>query len=264
LLWFGQVGHRFPLLSVASALFAAAALVTGIALAAQQRGHENPFLPLDILRLPAVPWVCISVVGFAATMFALLFLLPIYLQVVRNADAVDAGLQLLPLTAGLVVGSTLNSRYTARTGVTGKLPPWGLGAAACAVLALALLPPLPWLIAACAAVCGLGFGTVMPNAQLATQILAGRERLGAAAALLSLTRSTGATIGTAAFGGLAFVLLQPGGGGTLQLQGLDPARAQRAFDIVFGVLAVFAGLTALAARRVPQMDLRQHAAQAQR
>jgi EmrB/QacA subfamily drug resistance transporter len=265
LLWFGQVGHSFPLLSVASALFAGAALVTGIALAAQQRRHENPFLPLDILRLPAVPWVCISVVGFAATMFALLFLLPIYLQVVRNADAVDAGLQLLPLTAGLVVGSTLNGRYTARTGLTGKLPPWGLGAAACAVLALALLPPLPWLIAACAAVCGLGFGTVMPNAQLATQILAGRERLGAAAALLSLTRSTGATIGTAAFGGLAFVLLQPGsGGGTLQLQGLDPARAQRAFDIVFGVLAVFAGLTALAARRVPQMDLRQHAAQAQR
>jgi MFS family permease len=162
------------------------------------------------------------------------------------------------------VGSTLNSRYTARTGISGQLPPWGLGAAACGVLALALLPPAPWLITTAAAVCGLGFGTVMPNSQLATQILAGRERLGAAAALLSLTRSTGATIGTAAFGGFAFVLLQPGSGtgAALQLQGLDPARVEHAFHIVFGVLSAFVGLTALAASRVPCMDLRQHAAQA--
>jgi hypothetical protein len=110
-------------------------------------------------------------------------------------------------------------------------------------------------------VCGLGFGTVMPSAQMATQIAAGREQLGAAAALLSLTRSTGASIGTAAFGGLAFALLQPAGrsGATLQLQGLDPARVTHAFRIVFGVLAVFTFLAALAAVRAPRIDLREHA-----
>ena len=267
LLWFGQVGHRFPLLSLASAGFAAVALATGFALAQQQRGHANAFLPLDILRLPGVPWICASVIGFAGTMFALLFLLPIYLQVARHSTALDAGLQLLPLTAGIVVGSTINSRVSARTGTSGKLPPWGLGAAALAVLALALLPPTPWLITAAAAVCGLGFGTVMPSSQLATQILAGRERLGAAAALLSLTRSTGATLGTAVFGGLAFILLQPPQGHTgegLSLQGLSPESVSHAFHIVFGVLAVFAALAAFAAARAPCMDLRKHAAEARR
>jgi len=206
------------------------------------------------------------VIGFAGTMFALLFLLPIYLQVARHANAMDAGLQLLPLTAGIVVGSTLNGRFSARTGTSGQLPPWGMGAAALAILALALLPPSPWLITVAAAVCGLGFGTVMPSSQLTTQILAGRQRLGAAAALLSLTRSIGATIGTAAFGGLAFVLLQPpqGGADALQLQGLDPARVEHAFHLVFGVLAVFAGLGALAAVRAPCMDLHKHAADARR
>jgi hypothetical protein len=47
----------------------------------------------------------------------------------------------------------------------------------------------------------------MPSAQIAADP-GGRERLGASSALLSLTRSTGAALGTAAFGGLAFALLQ--------------------------------------------------------
>jgi len=259
LVWFGQVGHGFRFASAASALFAGVALASGFLLARQQRGHPNAFLPLEILRLPGVGWVCLSVAGFAATMFALLFLLPIYLQAARNADALDAGMQLLPLTAGIVVGSTLNGRFSVHTGTSGKLPPWGLGAAALAVLALALLPPLPWIIGTAAAVCGIGFGTVMPSAQMATQILAGRDRLGTAAALLSLTRSTGASVGTAAFSGLAFVLLQGGSGGALDLRQLDPARVDSAFQWVFGALAVFAGLAALAAARAPRMDLREHA-----
>ena len=39
---------------------------------------------------------------------------------------------------------------------------------------------------------GVGFGTVMPCAQLVLQTLAGRTRLGAAAATVSLSRSVGA------------------------------------------------------------------------
>jgi EmrB/QacA subfamily drug resistance transporter len=260
LLWFGQVGHRFALASMQSALLLAIAVASGLALWRQQRGHPNPFLPLDILRLPRVGWVCLSVIGFSGTMFALLFLLPIYLQAGGNGDALDAGLQLLPLTFGIVAGSFLNGRITAWTGSSGRLPPFGLGAAALALLAVAVLPPSHWSITAAAAICGIGFGTVMPNAQMATQILAGRERLGAAAALLSLTRSIGASIGTAAFGGLAFMLLQSTPGAALQLQGLDPARVTHAFHTVFAALAVFAGCAALIALRAPRIDLREHAA----
>lgn len=260
LIWLGQVGHGFALRSMESAVFAAMAIAAGVALARQQRRHPNAFLPLEIARLPGVPWILASVVGFAGSMFALLFLLPIYLSVARGADAVDAGLQLLPLTAGVVVGSTINSRYSRRQGTSGELAPWGLGAAAVAIGLLALLPPWPWLITLAAAVCGVGFGTVMPSAQLATQILAGRDRLGSAAALLSLVRSTGASVGTAAFGGLAFVLLQaPGDGRTLQVQGLSPAEVTRAFHVVFGVLAVFAAIGAFAAWRAPKMDLKKQA-----
>lgn len=259
LLWFSQVGHRFHLLSAPSAALAGLAAVAGTVLWRQQRRHPNPFLPLDVLRLPGVGWICLSVIGFAGTMFALLFLLPIYLQASRGGDALDAGLQLLPLTLGIVVGSTINGRVSARIGKSGVLPRYGLAAAALALFALVLVPATPVAISIAAGVCGIGFGTVMPNAQLSTQMLAGRQRLGASAALLSLTRSTGASVGTAAFGGLALLLLAPGGGAApagLRLDAIDPARAAQAFDIVFGALAAFALLAAFAASRAPTIALR--------
>ncbi|HZY18255.1 MAG TPA: MFS transporter [Ramlibacter sp.] len=260
LLWLSLVGHRFDLLSQPSAALAGLALAAGAVLAWQQRRHPFPFLPLDVLRVPGIAWVCLSILGFSGTMFALVFLLPIWLQVGQNTSAAGAGLQLLPLTVGMVVGSTLNARYSARTQRSGVLPPWGLGTAAVALAALALLPPSHLLISIASALCGVGFGTVMPSAQIATQMLAGRERLGAASALLSLTRSTGASVGTAAFGGLAFALLnvRPVGreGATLPLDTLSPAAVTHAFHIVFGVLAVYAALAAVAAARAPRMSLR--------
>lgn len=263
LLWLSLAGHRFPVLSTASAALAGTALVSGVLLGWQQRHHPFPFLPLDVLRVPGVGWVCLSVVGFSGTLFALVFLLPIWLQVGGQTDAAGAGLQLLPLTVGMVVGSTFNARYSSRSQLSGVLPPYGLGLAALALLALALLPPSRPGIAIASAACGIGFGTVMPSAQIATQMLAGRSRLGASSALLSLTRSTGAAVGTAAFGGLAFALMKvdagAGEGAAMQLDTLDPAQVTRAFRIVFGVLAVYAAAGALAATRAPRMDLARRA-----
>jgi EmrB/QacA subfamily drug resistance transporter len=255
LVWAGQAGRGQAFASPLAVALLAVALATGVLLWRQQRGHPNAFLPVDVLRLPGVAWVCLSVIGFAATLFALVFLLPIYLHLAHGSNAVDTGLQLLPLTGGIVVGSTLNGRLTRRTSRTGLLPPYGLGLAAVALLVLAVAPPSPAAIAVIAGACGIGFGTVMPNAQMATQVLAGRSRLGAAAALMSLTRSIGATLGTAAFGGIALALA-----GADALQTATPAHAAQvthAFHLVFGALAVFVALAAVAAARAPRIDLRE-------
>jgi EmrB/QacA subfamily drug resistance transporter len=260
LLWLGQVGRRFALASPPSLALVLVALVAGALLWRQQARHSHAFLPIDVLRLRGVPWVCLTVIGFAGCLFAMVFLLPIYLHLARGASAVDSGLQLLPLTLGLVIGGTVAGRFAGRIQRTGVLPPWGMGAAALAMLALALLPGTQWTVTIAAAICGMGFGTVMPNAQLATQVLAGREHLGAAAALMSLTRSTGASIGTAAFGGLLFVLLQApagmGAGTSVSLDGLDAERTASAFRWVFLALAAYAALTAFAASRAPSVALR--------
>jgi len=259
LLWLSLAGHRFHWLSPTSAMLVAMALVAGAALVRQQRRHPSPLLPLDLLRLPGAPWICAMVVIFAASMFALVFLLPIQLQLGHGESASGAGWQMLPLTGGLVLGSTINGRITARTALPTRTPPWGLGAAAVALAVLALAPSNLWVIDTAALVIGLGFGTVMPAAQLSVQVLAGRSRLGAAAALLSLVRSSGASLGTAALGGLVFALLklQPGQaeGQMLKLDGLTPEQISHAFHIVFAMLAVFVALGAWVASRVPRVKL---------
>jgi predicted MFS family arabinose efflux permease len=260
LLWFSLAGHRFHWLSATSAALVLMSAIGVWALLRQQRRHPSPFLPLDLLRLPGVPWLCGTVIVFAASMFALIFLLPIHLQLGHGQSASGAGWQMLPLTLGLVVGSTINGRITARTAMPTRTPPFGLSMAAAALLFLALAPSSTTTIGVAAGIIGLGFGTVMPAAQLATQTLAGRERLGAAAALLSLTRSLGASLGTAAFGGMAFALLhlRPAGEGAspaMPLQSLSPAALSHAFHIVYGSLAGFVAIGAFIASRVPPVHL---------
>ncbi|UUX95745.1 MFS transporter [Aquabacterium sp. J223] len=256
LLWFSMVGHGFALRSATSAGLAAAAVVGALLLAAQQRRHPAPFLPLDLVRLPGMAPVCVMVVAFAGTLFGLIFLLPIYLQLVQGRDAASSGLQLLPLTGGIVVGSLVNGRLTARWGVANRLPPFGLGAAGAAVLALALLPGGPALTTALVAVCGLGLGTVMPNAQITTQLLAGRRNLGTASALVSLVRSSGASLGTAAFSGLVFALLPAGAlQGRALAAGLSGPAVAKAFHLAFAAVALLAFAGAWAATRVPTLAL---------
>lgn len=258
--WFSLAGHRFHWLSVTSAALLATGTVVGWLLWRQQSRRVAPFLPLELLRRPGVPTICATVVCFAASLFALVFLLPIYLLGALGADPATAGWLMLPLTFGVVAGSTMNSRVTLRLGTPSATPRFGLTATASALGLLALLPPSMAGTAVCMGIAGVGLGTVMPNAQLSMQVLAGRERLGVAAALVALTRSCGASLGTALFGGLAFALLKTDlrdrAAAGIDLAALSPPQIDHALRIAFGAVAAMAALGAWLATRLPRVDLR--------
>src|SRR5213080_4593384 len=59
-----------------------------------------------------------SVVGFliGMGMFGVLISLPLYLQIVRGASPTESGLLLLPLTAGIMLGSVVSGQLISRTG----------------------------------------------------------------------------------------------------------------------------------------------------
>jgi len=246
LFWLTSGGHRFAWGSVPSlALLAAGAVALGL-LWRHERRHPAPFLPVELLHERTVLLSVMVVALFASCLFAVVFFLPVYLQLGHALSAQGSGLLLLPLTAGMVVGSITSSRILARTGRPHWIPVTGLSLSSAALFALALAPADKTLIGCFAFFAGLGFGCVMPTTQVTMQTVAGRERLGVVTALMALARSTGGATGPALFGAVAFAMM--------------PAAAQgrsmtSAFHTGFLVFAVVAAAGAFAASRIPPLRL---------
>jgi len=257
LLWLGFAGQRFAWASPTSVGLAGAAAALWTGLVRRERRHPAPFLPVEMLRLPGVRPTVGTVVVFAGALFALVFFLPIYVQMGRGGTASDAGVLLLPLTLGVAAGGVASGRLATRTGRVGVLPSAGLCVSALSLGVLALAPPDAGLLTLLCVFCGLGFGTVMPNAQVILQTLAGRSRLGAASAAVSLSRAVGSTVGTALFGAALFGQLGSGDAMKMPLarSAQAAARIVSAYHWAFGDLALLLLLGAALARRMPVIAL---------
>jgi MFS family permease len=257
LFWLTSVGHRFPWGSATSfAVFGAAAAAL-IWLYLHERSHPAPFLPMDLLRERAIRLSAALVSLFAACLFAMVFFLPVYLQLGHRTSADVAGLLLLPLTAGQVTGAMTVSRLLKGTVEPQLVPVIGMSISSTALLLLGLLPPHLVFVIVLGFVTGLGFGTVMPINQVVVQTVAGRTRLGAATAVSSLARSTGGAAGAALFGALVFAMM-PGVDRQSLLQqasGSDVERVVSAFHRGFLFAAALAALAAFVATRIPRIKL---------
>jgi MFS family permease len=249
--WLSSAGHRFAWGSTTSIALVAAALVFAVALVRVERRTSRPFLPFELLALPAVRYAVLAVTAFASAMFAMVFYLPIYLQLALGSNPAESGLLLLPLTAGIVVGAALTGRIIVWTGQPTMIPGTGLVVAALALGGLALLPSSRSLLVGLEFVAGLGFGTVMSVMQIVTQTAAGPSRLGAAASAVSLARALGSSLGASAFGALIFGVI-----GAAPLHPGAPAadlRIAHAYRFAFVGAALLCLLGAWAASRVPAL-----------
>ena len=146
LVWVTFAGHRFAWSSPTSlALGSATLLLRSCCCGAS--AAAAPFLPVELLRVPGVATMAATVVLFAACFFACVFFLPIYVQLAAHAPASHAGLLLLPLTLGMVLGSTTTGRVVARTGQPTRMPPLGLALSATMLALLGTLAPTPATVA---------------------------------------------------------------------------------------------------------------------
>lgn len=257
LLWLTFGGHRFAWVSGVSAALFGGSLLVWMVLVLQQRQRGEPLLPLDLLALRGMPALGLSVIVTAASMFCLIFFLPVYLQVGQGQSAASAGLALLPLTLGLASGGALAGRWMAHRGIAGTLPRWGLAWAGVMTGLLAWTEPRGLALGLLTVSIGLGLGLVMPTMQLVVQILGGQRHLGAAAALVSLARSFGAALGTALFAAAVFGATGHSGSVATTASGgigLDPQLAS-AMHRAFAGLGLVLLLGAAIAARVPQVRL---------
>ena len=257
LYWLTSAGHRFEWGSTSSVALGVTAAVSLTALYVHERRHSAPFLPVDLLRQKAIGLSAVLVLLFASCLFAMVFFLPVYLQLGHRVSPAMSGLLLLPLTAGQVLAALTASRILRRTGDPHAIPLVGMSISSAGLLLLGLLPPHMGLVIALGFVTGLGLGCVMPINQVVVQTVAGRARLGAVTALTSLFRSTGGAAGAALFGSLAFAMI-PGADRQSLFGSTTEADVQvvvQAFHRAFIAAAVVAALGALVASRIPRITL---------
>jgi len=257
LFWFTSVGHRFSFASAQSLALAALALVTLGALVWHERRHVSPFLPVDLLHERTIALSSVVVLLFAGCLFAVVFFLPIYLQLGHRVSAQYAGFLLLPVTGGMVTAAMISAQTLRRTGRPRWIPVIGMSCSALALFLIGILPSHMGLLIALGFLCGLGFGCVMPTIQVTVQTVAGRERLGVVTALNGLARSTGGAAGAALFGAVVFALI-PGADRSVLLQAAsedDVAAIVQAFHRAFLVAAAVAAAAAYIASRMPDVVL---------
>jgi EmrB/QacA subfamily drug resistance transporter len=205
-----------------------------------ERRAPEPVLPPRLFanRVFSVTSAIGFVIGFA--LFGALTYLPLFQQIVRGDSPTESGLQLIPVMAGVLIGSIGSGQVITRTGRYRLFPIAGTAIACVGMLLLSTLDQDTSGVAAAAfmLIMGLGLGLVMQVLVLAVQNAVPYEELGVATSGATLFRSIGGSLGTAVLGAIftnrlaselaAKLPANAPQSGALQGAGsLDPAAVQR-------------------------------------
>ena len=177
-----------------------------------ERRAQAPLLPRELFRDDRLRRLFALSVLAGAVMFMLLFYMPPLLQGVYGYSPKDAGLLITPLVLCITLGAIVNGRVVTRMRNPKRLPQGGfvlLLLASVGLVAVGRNAGFGLLLGLmlCA---GLGLGFILMNLTLFTQVLAPREHLGIATALVQSLRLVGAMLGTALAGALVDALYRHG------------------------------------------------------
>ena len=172
----------------------------------ENRMQDEALLPLRLFKDKTFSLIAVIGVITGAGMFGGLAILPLYLQIVGGASPTRAGLELLPLTLGIMTGSIFSGIIISKTGKYKILPVIGT---VLLTISLALMTTFNadtsfWWIAVLSYAFGLGLGGVLQPLVIAVQNAVSMKDLGVATSSVTLFRQLGATVGTAAFISILF------------------------------------------------------------
>jgi len=175
--------------------------IGAVAFVRVERKAHSGLVPFELFRSRPFS-AALAVAGLMTFgMYALLFLMPLYFQTLRDATPLMAGVRMLPLSVAFVAVSQWNGPIMRAIGPRGTMA-WGMAAMGIGALLCGLFATDSgyWLIAAALTVVGVGLGlNTAPVNSVAVQNVP-RERAGTASGLLNTARMVGATLGIALLG----------------------------------------------------------------
>ncbi len=206
------------------------------------RRSDDPILDLDLFRLRIFSTGSAAVFFYGAAFIGLVAFLPLFLVNVLGVSATKAGAALIPLSMGVVFGSTVSGQLVSKFG---HYKPFMVGGGLVLAVGTFLLSRMTtatpfWEVTTYMVICGLGVGPSLPLFTLAIQNAVDVRRLGQATSASQFFRQIGGSIGAAALGAVLAVtlmshlgpedmsLLAAGGEGARSTAAVSPA-AREAF-----------------------------------
>jgi MFS transporter, DHA2 family, methylenomycin A resistance protein len=179
------------------------ALVSAFLFLFAETKSESPLLPLDVFRNQSFSAALVSTFSMTFGMYAFLFLFPLYLQTVRDATPLQAGLELLPQGVSFALlspfAAAIADRFSTRATISTGLALIATGLFA--VSAASAQTPL-WLLFVEMIVIGTGLGFATGPLMAVALASIPPERAGLASGLVNTARLIGATLGVAILGAL--------------------------------------------------------------
>ena len=279
LVWVSFAGSSYAWWSVETGELLGGALVALVAAIVVERRHRDPLVPPRIIAdrmtmLSILGSLAVGVAQFGASVF-----LSQYFQVARGHSPTEAGLLMLPLIVGNMVGATASGQFITRTGRWKGVMLLGSLLLSGGLLLMSTVhhDTALWHLSASMVVMGLGTGALMQNLVLVVQNTVDVTDVGAASGVVSFFRSLGGTMGVAALGAVLATdvahrisggLAQAGvhvrtGGSTLDFSTMPAAVAgivRASYADATGRIFLWAGLIALvtvvAVALMPETELR--------
>ncbi|WP_332666725.1 MFS transporter [Aeromicrobium sp.] len=168
-----------------------------------ERRVRQPMIDIAIFRNLRFSAASLSVTLVFFGLMGTVFMLTTYLQTVLGYSALEAGIRMIPVAVGLVVGSrlavALAERIGAKLAVAGGLV---IVAGGLEILSRADLDSGYSLVATALAVLGLGMALAMTPATEAIMGALPKEKAGVGSAMNDVLRELGGTLGVAVLGSL--------------------------------------------------------------
>jgi EmrB/QacA subfamily drug resistance transporter len=186
--------------------------VVGLALfiLAERAYGDDALLPLRLFRNRSFAVGSVGSIVLGAGMFGGILLLPQYLQIVHGSSPTVAGLQMIPLVAGIMTGAMGSGIAISKTGKYKAFPLVGIAFIVAALVAMSFLVEAEtsvWTLVPFMVLLGVGLGFNFQPVILAVQNAVSPREMGVATSSVTFFRQMGGTIGVAAFLSILFTRL---------------------------------------------------------
>lgn len=204
MIWVSFAGHDFAWLSRETAMFWAGTLAALAIAVMIERRHSEPMVPPRIVverttMLAILASVAVGIAQFGSSVF-----LAQYFQVARGHTPTIAGLLMLPMILGSLVGSAGSGAFITRTGEWKRPMLGGSVILMLGLLAMGLVDhttPM-WELSIFMLLMGLGTGMLMQNIVLVVQNTVDVSDVGTASGVVTFFRSLGGAMGVAVLGAI--------------------------------------------------------------